>query len=74
MKTLQGAILILFALITFSPRLSSSQDIEDEDDVSMILKQSQSVNTKNVSTAEDSSRKKKICMHFFDYWITIYNL
>ena len=73
MKSLQGAILLLFALITFSPRLSSSQDNEDEEDVSMILKQSQSVNTKNVSIAEDSSRKKKICMHFLDYRITIYD-
>ena len=64
MKTLFKIIFVLATLLTFTSTRSQAEKHGDEDDVSVILKKSQSPLAKDSANEDSTSRKKKICMKF----------
>ena len=62
MKTLLKIIFVLATFLTFTHTSSQVEEIGDEDDVSVILKKSQSAVAQASANEDSSSRKKKICM------------
>ena len=64
MKTLFKIIFILATLLTFRSTRSQAEEHGDEDDVSVILKKSQSPLAQDSADEDSISRKKKICMTF----------
>ena len=64
MKTLFKIIFVLATLLTFTSTRSQAEEHGDEDDVSVILKKSQSPLAQDSADEDSISRKKKICMTF----------
>ena len=64
MKTLFNIIFVLATFLTFTRTSSQVEELGDEDDVSVILKKSQSAVAQVSPNEDSSSRKKKICMSF----------
>ena len=64
MKTSLKIIFALVTFLTFTTTRSQAEERGDEDDVSVILKKSQSAVAQVSANKDGSSRKKKICMSF----------